>query len=406
MAGWLPYAYRPWWSIGAEHRGQVEGLQEGARPVVDRLAGDRHVVGVHDAVHEADQHPPRDQLGLHRDDRLEQGQVRPFRLRRSRVVPGDRVVGEAAQEVDVAVARAYWKLPTRRWLLATRASTAPGQHRLARTGRPVATTASDRVVGMPEGVHRLADDVLAQHRADCGEPVAAARERACDPDPLRWRSRSRPAASRSSPSSRPRPSPRRLKPPNWWTGVGCATGAAPAAPRLPRACAGRRLRSQSGRDRARRQRLLSTSSRGSGARSASQSRHLRQLAREDVVQHGRCRATVTLPGYVPSPLAARLPVAARLLRRNDRAQLVDPPALVAQVTVPGWSSSAASSSSSSRLASGRSSQLRSAVDAQHQCPQAQDGGRRVVRSQRAACLRHLLRRRLRPGRSSSKPSAP
>ena len=75
------------------------------------------------------------------------------------------------------VARAYSKLPTRRWLLATRVSTAPGNTVSRRTERPVATTARERVVGMPKRVHRLAHDVLAQHRTDRGQTVAAARER-------------------------------------------------------------------------------------------------------------------------------------------------------------------------------------------------------------------------------------
>ena len=75
------------------------------------------------------------------------------------------------------MARAYWKLPTRRWLLATRASTAPGSSGLA-AHRPPGRHHGQRAGGRDaEGVHRLADDVLAQHRADRGQAVAAARER-------------------------------------------------------------------------------------------------------------------------------------------------------------------------------------------------------------------------------------
>ena len=81
------------------------------------------------------------------------------------------------------LAAAYWKVPTRRWLLATRASTAPGSGVSRWTVRPVATTASDRVVGMPERVHGLADDVLAKHRPDRGQTVAAPRERRGCPNP-------------------------------------------------------------------------------------------------------------------------------------------------------------------------------------------------------------------------------
>ena len=75
------------------------------------------------------------------------------------------------------MALAYWKLPTRRWLLATRARTAPGSRvsrRTWRSGRHHGERAGGRDA---EGVHRLADDVLAQHRADRGQTVTAAGER-------------------------------------------------------------------------------------------------------------------------------------------------------------------------------------------------------------------------------------
>ena len=114
------------------------------------------------------------------------------------------------------VAAAYWKLPTRRWLLATRASTAPGSRASRRTRRPVATTARERVVGMP----RACIASLTTYSRSIG-PTAARpsppRANGVRPEPLRCRSRSRPCASFSSPSSRARPSPRRgLKEPNWW----------------------------------------------------------------------------------------------------------------------------------------------------------------------------------------------
>ena len=98
-------------------------------------------------------------------------------LRGAGVVPGDRVVGEAAQQVDVAggpgvleaadpqvAARDPGEHGSRQQGLA--AHRAPGRHHGEGAGR-----------GDAEGVHRLADDVLAQHRADRGQAVAAARER-------------------------------------------------------------------------------------------------------------------------------------------------------------------------------------------------------------------------------------
>ena len=63
------------------------------------------------------------------------------------------------------------------WLEATRVSTAPGRGFSRLTVSPVATTASERVVGIPEGVHGLADDVFAQDRAERGSAVAIAGER-------------------------------------------------------------------------------------------------------------------------------------------------------------------------------------------------------------------------------------
>ncbi len=86
------------------------------------------------------------------------------------------------------MAAAYWKVPTRRWLLATRASTAPGSGVSRCTGRPVATTASARVVGMPSAC--IAS--LTMYSRSIG-PTAARpsppRANGVAPEPLRWRSR-------------------------------------------------------------------------------------------------------------------------------------------------------------------------------------------------------------------------
>ena len=162
----------------AVDRRRVEGVHEGARAVVDGLARDRHVVGVHHPVDEADQHPPGDQRRLRGHDRLEQREVRAARRPRRR--GWCRAIAWSARRRSrsrSSVARAYWKLPTRRWLLATRASTAPGIDGLA-AHRPAGGHHREGAGGRDaQGVHALADDVLAQHRAHRGQPVAAARER-------------------------------------------------------------------------------------------------------------------------------------------------------------------------------------------------------------------------------------
>ena len=279
----------------AVDRGRVEGLHERARPVVDGLAGDRHVVGVHDPVDEPDEHPPGHQRRLGGDHRLEQREVRALGLRGAGVVPGDRVVGEAAQQVDVAGGRGRTgSCPTRRWLLGDpgehgarqqglAAHRAPGRHHGEGAGR-----------GDAEGVHRLADDVLAQHRADRGQAVAAARERRA-PGALevqvaqrgRRRRRARRAAARArrrgAGRSRRTGARRRPAPPGWRR----SGTAVPTSRRTPSG-----LRSQAGsRPSSAASGSLSTSSRGSGASSACQgTASSGELAGEAVVEgDGRWR---------------------------------------------------------------------------------------------------------------------
>jgi len=158
---------------GAEDRSRVVGLHEGARAVVDGLARDRHVVGVHDPVDEADEHPLRDQRRLRGDDGVEElhsgGRVA--------VMPGDRVIGQPPQEVDVSGGSGVLEAADPQM-----AAGDPGEHGAGQQG-----LAPDRAAGRhdgerarrgdAEGVHGLADDVLAQHRTDSGQAVTAARER-------------------------------------------------------------------------------------------------------------------------------------------------------------------------------------------------------------------------------------
>ncbi len=200
----------------AEDRRGVEGVDEGAGAVVDGLAGDGHVVGVHHAVHEADQHPARHELGLGGHDRLEEGEVRLLGVCRPGVVAGDGVVGQAAQEVHVARRGGVLEAAD-----AQVAARDPGQHRAGQQDLALDLRAGgDDPEGAggrdPEGVHRHAHHVLAQHGPTAASP-SPPREKGVRPDPLRCRSRRRPEVSVSSPSSRARPSPRRGdQPPNWW----------------------------------------------------------------------------------------------------------------------------------------------------------------------------------------------
>ncbi|MDZ7790143.1 MAG: hypothetical protein U5L08_06570 [Xanthomonadales bacterium] len=69
-------------------------------------------------------------------------------------------------------------MPTRTWLAATRAITPPGRMSSRSTRSPVVTMASARVVGHAQRRHRLAAEVLRDHREQRGAAVAHARERA------------------------------------------------------------------------------------------------------------------------------------------------------------------------------------------------------------------------------------
>jgi hypothetical protein len=128
-------------------------------------------------VDEAHEHPLGHQRRLGGDHRLEQREVGAPGLRGAGVVTADRVVGEAAQEVHVAGGPGVLEAPHAQmaagdpgehgsWQQGLAAHRAPGRHHGERAGR-----------GDAEGVHRLADDVLTQHRTDRGQAVAAARER-------------------------------------------------------------------------------------------------------------------------------------------------------------------------------------------------------------------------------------
>ena len=159
-----------------EHRRRVVGIHERARAVVDRLAGDRHVVGVHHAMDEADAHPAATSaawasMTLPRNARYGcSARPRPGNGGRS---CSRQVAATSSWSPEIA---AYWKVPTRMWLAATRVRTAPGS---ASRGKPLRRCRHRERPGGgdAERVHRLADNVFAQHRAEGGLAVAAARKR-------------------------------------------------------------------------------------------------------------------------------------------------------------------------------------------------------------------------------------
>ena len=233
-------------------------------------------------------HPLRHQRRLARTHGLEQGQRGALALRCRRVVPGDGVVGEPTQQVEVAGGAGVLEAAHAQVAAGHAGEHGAGQHDLPLHPASGRDDGQRPRRGDAEGVHRLADDVLAQHRADSGETVAAASERrtagALEVQVAHLDRRRRPARRAAAPARRPVAGSTRR------TG-GRRTPARPAArPRGPRCRSGsaRRCRCAGGPGpgRARQPaRSLSTSRRGSGAVSACPlDRQLGQLAGEPVVE--------------------------------------------------------------------------------------------------------------------------
>jgi hypothetical protein len=128
-------------------------------------------------VDEPDVHPPGDQGRLPVGDRAQEREIFVRDVGQLRVVSGDGVVGQRAERVLVAeggrvLERSDADVAGRDAGAVPRPSSRPSRY----TGSPVVTTARLRVVGTAERVHRLADDVLAEHRPEGGAAVAAAGE--------------------------------------------------------------------------------------------------------------------------------------------------------------------------------------------------------------------------------------
>ncbi len=159
-----------------EHRRRIVGIHERAGPVVDRLAGDGHVVGVHHPVDEPDEHPLRDEHGLrveHGVQERERGYLGGGRCGR---VTGDRVVEQPRQHRRIVERCGVLEGAHAKVAGGDTHEHGAGLHGLAND--PVARrddgeTTSGR---NPQRMHRFTHQVLAQHRTEHREPVAAASE--------------------------------------------------------------------------------------------------------------------------------------------------------------------------------------------------------------------------------------
>ena len=152
-----------------------------------------HVVGVHDAMDEADQQPARDQVGLARDDAFEQRVIGALGLGDVRVVPGDDVVGELPHAIGVAARGEELEGADADVARGHAGEHRAGQHASrACTRSPVVTAASERVVGMPSA----AIASLTMYSRSTGPSAARPsprRENGVGPEPLSWMSRRTPS---------------------------------------------------------------------------------------------------------------------------------------------------------------------------------------------------------------------
>ena len=80
-------------------------VHESARAVIDGLARNRRVVGIHDAVDEFDEQPARDQARLPRHDAFQKRVIGTIGVGRFRVVPVDDVIGQPPHALGVVARR-------------------------------------------------------------------------------------------------------------------------------------------------------------------------------------------------------------------------------------------------------------------------------------------------------------
>jgi hypothetical protein len=155
----------------------MERVHEGAGAVVDGLACNRQVVGVHHAMNEADQLPARDKLRRAVDHRFQQRAIWSLRPGRVRVVSGDHIVGEKTHGLRIAPVGEELEGADSHMTLGDAGQHSAGLKPLAQD--LCAGGHHGKRAGGPnaEGGHRLADDVLAQNGAERGAAVAHARER-------------------------------------------------------------------------------------------------------------------------------------------------------------------------------------------------------------------------------------
>src|SRR5438270_3495122 len=191
---------------GAVDRPWVIYVHEGAWTVVNGLARYRHIVGVHDAMNEADELPLRYKRRLARNNQVEERAVPVRGVNRLWVMPRDDVISEAPDRIQIPLRREELEGADTDVARRDAGQYRAGQGVSRQTGSPVVTAASARVVGIPSAA--IASLTMYSRRTG---PSAArpspSRENGVGPDPLSWMSRRTPSRSVTSPRRMARPSP-------------------------------------------------------------------------------------------------------------------------------------------------------------------------------------------------------
>ena len=146
-------------------------VHEGAGAVFDGLARYRHVVGVHDAMNEADEQPLRYKGCLARDHQIKEGAVPVGGVNRLWVMPRDDVISEAPDRIQIPARREELEGADPDVADATRSVPRRAKASRAKSAR---RSSQRQALGSldPERRHRLADDVFAQDRPERRASVA------------------------------------------------------------------------------------------------------------------------------------------------------------------------------------------------------------------------------------------
>ena len=134
------------------------------------------VVGVHDAMNEADKQPLRDKSCLARNHLIKKGAIGVRGARRLWVMPRDDVISEAPDRIQIPARREELEGADTDVARRDAGQHRAGQRRLA-PHRVAGGDGRERSGGRdPKRRHGLADDVFAQNGAEGGTAVSAARK--------------------------------------------------------------------------------------------------------------------------------------------------------------------------------------------------------------------------------------